>query len=121
VKKVRLPSGSTRSDIGEARFSLLWPSAMLAEARRMGLGANHHGENDFRRGQPYSVVIDHMLKHFFEWLGGDRREDHLAAARWGLGTLIEQEERIDRGELPASLDDLYFSPRKRKTRRGRRR
>lgn len=116
MKRVKLPSGATRSDIGDAGFSLLQPAALLADARRMGLGAKNHGPNNYRLGQPYSVVVDHMMKHLVEWLGGDRGDDHLAALRWGAGTLIEQEQRIERGELPASLDDLYFSPRNRTTR-----
>lgn len=52
------------------------------------------------------AAFDHMLW----WIGGDRTVDHLAFIARAAMTMIEIEERVERGLLPAELVDIGSTP-----------
>lgn len=47
-----------------------------------------------------------MHRHLLQWEEGDQEEDHLAAIVFGAQALMHYREMIDRGVLPADLDDM---------------
>ena len=61
-----------------------------------------------------------MYRHLLQWLQGDAEEDHLAAIVFGAQALMHYREMIDRGLLPAELDDMpRWDIGTRKSRQGR--
>ncbi len=78
------------------RFDLVPYEALLREANRWRDGAKFHGEWNWQKGlhdQAFRTDrLNHILAHINKWGGGDRSDDHLAAARCGLAMLIWFEE-----------------------------
>jgi hypothetical protein len=46
----------------------------------MGHGAERYGEHNWMKGMPIGHVLNHALAHIFNYLEGDRSEDHLGHA-----------------------------------------
>jgi hypothetical protein len=102
-------SGASRSpDKDMLRYDLIPPSALRALAERFGLGAVNHGEGNYLKGIPYSVILFHMQAHLENFRAGDTTEDdevqNLAAVMWGCCALIEYKRR---GRI--DLDDRMFT------------
>ena len=91
--KVRYSTGASRSgDAEKTRFDLISPVAMRRLAETYAEGAGKHGDRNWEAGMPASDVVNHLLAHVNLWLAGDRSEDHLAHACWGLAALMHFEE-----------------------------
>jgi hypothetical protein len=60
-------------------------------AQAMAIGAATHGLNNWKRGLPRSVIVNHMIEHLHQALSGDTSEDHLAHALCRLMMLASQE------------------------------
>ncbi len=88
---VVLESGSTRSKV-EERYDLIPPGPLRELALRYALGAQAHGEGNWMKGQPPSVVMNHMLRHLELYRSGDRSDKHMAAVAWGAFALMYFEE-----------------------------
>ena len=86
------PTGSQRSKLDDVRFDLVSPFALQRLAATYAEGARKFGDNNWRKGQPFSAVLNHILNHITLYLAGDKGTDHLAHAAWGLFALMEQEE-----------------------------
>ena len=84
-------TGAARSNLDHMRLDLVSPIAQLFEGQRYALGAERRGAQNWRKGMPYSVILAHVQHHLALFVLGDRSDDHLAAARWGIGALMEQE------------------------------
>jgi hypothetical protein len=69
-------------------------------------GARKYAERNWEKGIPLSVYYDSARHHMDKWKAGFMDEDHLAAALWNLQCIVETEERIKRGILPPTLDDM---------------
>lgn len=84
--------GAQRStDADEHRFDLI-PQRMLERAARvMHRGQTKYGAHNWEKGFSWSSIINHLLRHAFLYLIGDRTEDHLAHMVCNLGFLIEYE------------------------------
>jgi len=96
---------------GRGRFDLLPPHATLRDAKHIENGIADHGERNWEGGIPFSSLLDSAEHHLIEYkrcktLNLPIKEDHLSAIRWNIGCIVEEEERIALGLLPASLDDL---------------
>jgi hypothetical protein len=97
-------SGARRAaDADEWRYDLIPPAALTALARTYAEGARKYGDHNYLKGIPYSVVLNHLLRHIALWQLGYRDEDHLAHAAWGLLALMTFEDE-GRG---FELNDLY--------------
>ena len=44
-------------------------------------------------GMPISDLLNHVLKHIYDYLAGSRAEDDLAHAAWGLMTAMHSQEK----------------------------
>lgn len=88
-------SGAKSSELAP-RFDLIPYEAQRREAVRWGLGAQGHGENNWKKGLRDDVFrkdrLNHLIVHIAKWADGDRSDDHLAAARCNLAMLIWFEE-----------------------------
>lgn len=100
-------NGAVRStNDGKGRFDLLSVHAILRLAKHYQNGAVKYKDRNWEVGMYLSRYIDSAIRHLFKHLGGDRSEDHLAAAMWNIAAIIDHEERIERGLLDSKYDDL---------------
>ena len=90
--KETFPTGSQRSKLDGVRYDLVSPFALQRLAATYAEGAAKFGDHNWRKGQPFSAVLNHVFNHITLYLAGDRSVDHLAHAAWGLFALMEQEE-----------------------------
>lgn len=91
--KIHYPGGASRSnDAEDCRFDLMPPRAHVRHAQRWARGAQTHGANNWRKGMPVAVIVNHMEKHLQLWKNGDRTDDHMAAIAWATYALMECEE-----------------------------
>jgi hypothetical protein len=89
---VRFASGAVRSSDAEAtRYDLISPIGLEAVARTCAEGAAKYGDFNWERGMPAHDLLNHALRHIYRYLAGDRSEDHLPHAAWGLLAAIHSE------------------------------
>ena len=97
-------TGSQRdTQDGKPRPDLLPVGAQLRKAVIHMLGSIKYAERNWELGQPQSQFLTSLFRHLYAWMLGDTSEDHLAQAGWNLDCLLDQEERLLRGKLPAEL------------------
>ena len=90
--KIIYKSGASRNDIGKIRLDLIPPEALLELGEVFGEGAVRHGDENWKKGMPNSVVINHMLRHLLLYIKGDRDEPHMGKVMFGCCVLIWNEE-----------------------------
>ena len=90
--KIVYKSGASRNKIGKTRLDLIPPEALEELGEVFGEGAITHGDNNWKKGMPNSVVINHMMKHFLAWRRGNRSELHLGKVMFGCCVLIWNED-----------------------------
>lgn len=101
-------TGSVReASRGKPRFDLISVHGLLRLATAMAKGAEKYGERNWEKGQPVSRFYESALRHIFQWAMGDNSEDHLAACVFNIFGIIETQERVQRGQLPVELDDMF--------------
>lgn len=107
-ERVTTGTGAVReAPTGKGRFDLLPPYGLRRLAQHFENGTrSKYPPRNWEKGLPLSRFMDAALRHLNDYQGGDRREDHLAAAAWNVLCFIETEERIRLGKLPAELADL---------------
>lgn len=107
VEKDKFVTGYQRNSAkGKGAHDALPFFALTRDAALYERGAAEHGLNNWLKGAPFTRTLQSSIRHLFQYMMGDRSEDHLAACRWGCAAVMTYEELIKRGELPASLDDL---------------
>lgn len=85
-------TGAVRdSGEGKSRMELLPLDLLMRVATWYGLGAAKYGDNNWRKGQPQSVVIGSLLRHLTKYINGDTDEDHLAALVWNTLSLMNSD------------------------------
>jgi hypothetical protein len=85
------------------------------------MGARKYSERNWENGMPMSRCIASLRRHVMKFQQGKRDEDHLAAIVFNSMAIIHYEEMIERGVLPAELDDLpTYQPAKKPTKTPRR-
>ena len=88
------------------RYDLLPRLPLYRYARHMGKGAAKYAARNWEKGMPLSEFYNSAMDHMLKFACGFDDEDHLAAAMWNIGSLIEGEDRIKRGLWPKEFDDL---------------
>ena len=102
---VTFESGAKRERLENIfRFDLMSPVAARRLAATFAEGSEKYGDNNWRKGMPFSVLLNHVLCHLYSYMEGDRTEDHLSHADWGVQAMMEFEE------TQPELNDLYFPP-----------
>ena len=89
--KIIYSSGASRNDIGKIRLDLIPPEALLELGEVFGEGAVRHGDENWKKGMPNSVVLNHMMRHLLLYMKGDRDEPHMGKVMFGCCVLIWNE------------------------------
>lgn len=106
-KRQEYETGARRDTTdGKGRYDLLQVLALRRVAVVLQRGAQKYDARNWEKGIPLSRFVDSGLRHLMQYLEGRRDEDHAAQAAWNILGLIHTEEMIERGLLPASLNDL---------------
>ena len=95
---------------GKGRFDLLPTRSIRRLAGVYERGALKYSARNWEKGMPLSRYMDSALRHLFQYLEGQRDEDHLAQAAFNILAVIDHEERMQAGLLPATLNDLPQLP-----------
>lgn len=89
---VKFQTGAVRSADAEAtRYDLVSPIGLEAVARTCAEGAAKYGDWNWEKGMPVHDLLNHALRHIYRYLAGDRSEEHLPHAAWGLLAAIHSE------------------------------
>ena len=92
--KESFPGGATRSSSkGKGRFDLIPWICLFRVGLRYEEGAEIHGDENWKGGQPKWRLFSGAVRHLFQWFAGKRDEDHLAAAVWNIFGLMWFEEK----------------------------
>jgi hypothetical protein len=93
MKTKEFASGAVRGGDAEAfRYDLISPVGLAAVARACREGADRYGDFNWEKGMPVNDLLNHAIRHIYLFLGGDRSEEHLGHAAWGLLAAIHSEE-----------------------------
>jgi len=101
------------------RPDLISPFAEERQGHWLRMGAAKYAERNWENGMPFSRCVASLKRHIMRYQQGRRDEDHLAAIMFNAMALIHYEEMIERGMLPADLNDMpvyHKTEAKRKTR-----
>jgi hypothetical protein len=100
-------TGSMRDTTdGKGSFTSISPHMLRRLAMLMERGAKKYGLFNYQKGQPFSRIVDSLMRHTNQARMGDESEDHKAAIIFNAMAWIHFEEEIAAGRLPESLDDL---------------
>ena len=86
------PSKHIRDSI-KPRYSLIPLSVLRRVALVYAEGAQHYSDRGWEDGMSYTSVVDHLMEHLTRYWSGDRSEDHLAKAVFGLFALMFYDDR----------------------------
>jgi hypothetical protein len=88
------------------RPDLISPFAEERQGHWLRMGAAKYAERNWERGMPFSRCVASLKRHLMKFQQGLQDEDHLAAIMFNAMALIHYEEMIERGVLPAELNDM---------------
>lgn len=78
-------TGAVRSaDCDDIRYDLITPIGLRALARTCAEGAEKFGASNWEKGMPVTDLLNHAIAHIYNFLAGDRSEDHLGHAAWNV-------------------------------------
>jgi len=104
-------SGATKeSNQDKPRFDLIPIEPMFRVALRYTEGAKKYSERNWEKGIPVSQYVSSALRHLYQYLAGDRSEDHLAAVIFNIMAIMHHEEKIKKGVLDKSYYDIEGEP-----------
>lgn len=87
-------TGAVRSaDCEQTRYDLISPIGLRAVAKTYAEGMQKFGFCNWENGMPVTDLLNHAIAHIYNFLGGDRSEDHLAHAAWNLLGAIHSMEQ----------------------------
>lgn len=110
TEKEKFSTGAVR-DVGtdKIRWDLLPLYPLLRVANVYGDNAPKYGDDNWLKGMPFKRTCASIDRHYNNWKmrGKPKKQgdDDLAQAVWGLLALLQYEQMIKCGMLPASLDD----------------
>ncbi len=86
-------TGAVRStDCDNYAYTLLSPIGLRRVAATCKEGELKYSAYNWEKGMPVREMLEHGLQHIFQYLDGDRKEDHLAHAAWNLLAAMHSEE-----------------------------
>lgn len=96
--------------LGKGAYHLLPRNPIHRVSEIYRKGAIKYDARNWEKGIPLSRMLDSAMRHLFQFADGQADEDHLHQCIWNLFGISETIERINRGILPASLQDLPSNP-----------
>jgi hypothetical protein len=117
MSKFDMADGGTKQSFGDGRAirdtaedkprpDLISPFAEDRQGHWLRMGAAKYAERNWEKGMPFSRCVASLRRHVMKYQQGLRDEDHLAAIMFNAMALIHYEEMIERGVLPAELNDM---------------
>jgi hypothetical protein len=117
MKQFQLTSSGTHQSFGtglavrdtatdKPRPDLISPFAEERQGNWLRMGAERYAERNWENGIPFSRCMASLKRHVMKYQQGLQDEDHLAAIMFNAMALIHYEEMIERGVLPAELNDM---------------
>lgn len=92
-ERARFETGAQRDlSAGKGRYELLSPHAIKRLAQLYETGALKYDARNWEKGISADRCLDSALRHLFQYLAGDRTEDHAAAVMFNISALIHYEE-----------------------------
>lgn len=88
-------SGAKRVEQDIPRYADIPPCALRRLALIFSEGADKYGIDNWKNGLPWPSTYNHLMEHLQKYNEGDRTEDHLAKACWGLVVQIYFDEQSD--------------------------
>lgn len=86
-------TGAVRStDALAYRYDLISPIGLRRLAETYAEGAKKYAPSNWELGFPIDDLLNHVVRHLYLYLGGDRSEDHFAHCAWGLFAAMHSEE-----------------------------
>lgn len=79
--------------VGKGRCDLLPGAALIRLSKHFEKGSIKYGDSNWKKGIPISSFIDSALRHIFQYMEGEDREDVLCAAAWNLICAMWTEEK----------------------------
>lgn len=106
-KRDEFDTGAVR-DVGEMKgaYELISPIFLRRLAIHLEKGAAKYEARNWEKGMPLGRTFQSLIRHAYQYIGGARDEDHLAAIACNIMFLIHYEEMIASGKLPKELNDL---------------
>lgn len=96
-------TGAVRSDDADGtRYDLISPIGLRRLAETCREGAEKYSDYNWERGMPVGEMLNHGIRHLYQYLAGNRDEDHLAHAAWNCFAAMHSEEMwpdLNRGTL----------------------
>ena len=87
-------TGAVRSaDCDQVRYDLITPIGLRALAKTYAEGAEKFGACNWENGMPVTDLLNHAIAHIYNFLSGDRAEDHLGHAAWNVLGAIHSLEK----------------------------
>lgn len=100
--KIFYSTGASRTNkVEKVAYWLLPRAGIKIIAQRFFEGIAIHGEDNWKKGQPRKVILNHMMDHLLKYIDGDRTDNHLGAIGWGVCAIAwfdEQNIEIDNQE-----------------------
>lgn len=101
MDKITMKTGATRSVINPVRYDLISPIGLRRLAETYAEGAAIHGDRNWEKGLPIDDCINRAIRHIYEHLAGDTKEDHLSHATWNLiASMHFQEKQKEKEVVP---------------------
>ncbi len=89
----KFETGAVRStDSDDFAYELISPIGLRRLAATCQEGASKYSPYNWEAGMPVANLLRHAIDHIYKYLGGDRSEDHLSHAGWGLFGAMHSEE-----------------------------
>ena len=108
-KKRDFPFGAVRDSAeGKPRMELIpYDLLLLRLAPWYAEGAEKYGDNNWRKGQPNSVLLGSLMRHLTKWLMGMKDEDHLAAVVWNALGLLNNDQYMKDNPVISDTSDWF--------------
>lgn len=96
-KRESFPTGAVRdTEEGKPRIDLFLKYVPIGAINRIAThyvnGARKYGDHNWQKGIPTSRCISSAFRHLYQYLIGDRTEDHLAAVCFNVIAILYWEE-----------------------------
>ena len=100
-KRQKWSTGAQRdTEDGKGRYDLLPAGPIHRVAQLYQRGAVKYDDWNWTKGIPSSRFLSSLLRHAFQYLRGDRSEDHLAAVVFNaFGLMFNEDTRPDQNDL----------------------
>jgi hypothetical protein len=108
-KRETWDTGAQRdTEDGKGRYDLIPAGPVHRLAQLYQRGAVKYEDNNWKKGIPTKRFMSSLLRHAFQYLAGDRSEDHLAAVAFNAFGAMYNEEQEEPQLTPNPCEDCAY-------------